>query len=73
MMVPIEGSSNIKAVEHNPASNTLRVEFHSGKVYEYADVSAEDHAAFLASSSKGSHFSKHIRSRHDCTPCEPAD
>lgn len=56
-------SSAIKAIGHHPETKTLRVEFVSGGVYDYPDVTVEDHQAILDSESKGRHIAKHIRSR----------
>ncbi len=73
-MEPIEGSSNIQAVEYVPAGDILRVQFQGGRIYRAVGVPAEEHAAFMASSSKGSYFAKHLKTRYDFTPeCEPAD
>lgn len=55
-------SSSIKSIGHE--GDTLHVEFASGKTYKYSSVSAEKHAALMAASSTGGHFSKHIRPHH---------
>jgi len=68
-MEPVE-SSNVKAVGHDPATSTLRVEFHKGGIFDYEGVTSEKHAAFMASASKGSHLHKHIRSAHLCKKYE---
>jgi hypothetical protein len=60
-MQPVE-SSNIKAIGHDPETSTLRVEFKNGGIYEFP-ASAEDHAALMASPSKGKHFYKHFRGK----------
>lgn len=65
--VPVE-SSNIKSIGHDPAANVLHVEFHgpAGKptrVYEYPNVSAEEHQNLLDAASLGSHFHRFIRGR----------
>ena len=54
-------STNIKAIGHDPATNTLRVEFRNGGVYDYSNISPEKHASFLTAASKGKHFHRHIR------------
>ncbi len=54
-------SSNIASIGYDAETATMHVEFHSGRVYEYADVPAEEHANLLAAPSVGGHFSKHIR------------
>lgn len=53
-------SSNIARIGYDPAARNLAVEFKSGGVYHHADVSPEDHAAFMAADSKGKHYNSHI-------------
>jgi hypothetical protein len=57
-------SSAIKSIGYDAESRTMHVEFNSGKVYSYSDVSPEKHAALLAADSIGGHFSKHVRGAH---------
>jgi len=70
-------SSLLAAVGYDAASRTLLLEFKSrkegepGKVYRYADVSAETYKKFLAAPSLGSHFLKQIKPNHACTKVEP--
>lgn len=63
-------STSIKSVGHDPATNTLEVEFSSGKVYRYANVPAEKHAELLAAESIGKHFGKSIRPNHTAVAVE---
>jgi hypothetical protein len=58
-------SSQIAAIGHDAASNTLAVKFSSGSTYHYSGVSAEDFAAFKDADSIGSHFGKTIRGKFD--------
>lgn len=51
---PVE-SSAIRSIGHDPQTNTLEVEFASGHVYIYSDVSAEQFTDFLSAGSKGKH------------------
>ncbi len=53
-MVPIEGSSNIKAIGYE--GNELRVRFKNGALYAAHGVPPEDHEHFMAADSKGKHF-----------------
>jgi hypothetical protein len=57
----VSGSTAIAAIGHDPESNTLHVEFHSGRTYAYPEVSADAHSRFMDAESKGAHFVKHIR------------
>ena len=66
---PVE-SSNIAAVGHDPETNTLRVQFRSGQVYDYQDVPAEVHAALINASSIGSHLHNHIKGKHSFVKLE---
>ena len=45
-MIPVV-SSNVAAVGYEPLSGTLRVRFHSGRCYDYYEVSPELHAEML--------------------------
>lgn len=57
-------SSAVKRIGHDAKTRTLRVEFHSGGIYDYPDVSADEHQAILDAESIGRHLSKHIRNRN---------
>lgn len=52
---PVE-SSMIRAVGYDPATETLEVEFNTGKVWQYLDVPAEVHRQLMASDSHGSYM-----------------
>lgn len=56
-------SSAIKAVGHDPATNTLRIEFLSGGVYDYSGVSADEHAELMSAESHGKHFHRNLRGK----------
>jgi hypothetical protein len=63
-------SSNLHSVGHDAATQKLHVQFlnsrdrtQPGKIYEYPNVSAEEHAALMAASSKGGHFHRHIKAK----------
>lgn len=57
-------SSNLKAIGHDPKTNTLRVHFQGGNIYHYHGVSAEKYAQLAASPSKGKHFVNHFKDKH---------
>jgi hypothetical protein len=63
-MQPLDGSSTIAATGHDAKSETLRIQFHSGGVYDYSGVPAEKHAALRNAASAGKHFHRHIRGKH---------
>ncbi|MEO6145908.1 MAG: KTSC domain-containing protein [Sulfuriferula sp.] len=60
-------SSQIKALGHCAATNTLRVEFKSGGVYDYQGVPAEKFTALTAAESAGKHLQQHIKPHHAFT------
>ena len=63
--IPVS-SSNIRAIGYDPDSLTLEIEFHSGPVYQYADVPEGEYDAMMAADSKGTYLNAHIRGRYSC-------
>ena len=61
-------SSSISSVGYDPKSQGLRVEFASGRTYEYAGVTPEEHDALVNSGSVGAHFTRHIRPHFEGRP-----
>lgn len=61
-MKPVE-SSTVSHIGHE--NGVLSVMFHSNPkiIYDYPDVTEEEHAAFMAASSKGSHHAKNFKGR----------
>ena len=53
-------SSNVKSLGFDREAGVLEVEYHSGKVYQYADVKPDEYAALLAAESKGRHLQRHF-------------
>lgn len=72
-LTPVE-SSQIHAIGHDPATNTLAVQFKGkngpGSVYTYANVPADMHAEMLAAKSIGTYFGAHLKSAPDKYPFE---
>jgi hypothetical protein len=59
--VPVD-SSSIASIGYAPEQEVLELEFRqSGVVYQYFDVPAEEHAAFLAADSKGTYLNRHFK------------
>lgn len=54
-------SSQLKSVGHDPATNKMHIEFKNGSIYEYDDVSADEHQSLMGASSVGSHFDAHVK------------
>lgn len=57
-------SSNIKSIGFEATNNVLEVEFHSGGIYKYRNVSQAIFDSFLKSSSKGSFFDQYIKDKY---------
>lgn len=65
-------SSQIGAIGHDPATNTLAMQFKSKKaapVYHYANVDAAMFEALKTAESVGSHFAKEIKAFPEKYPC----
>lgn len=61
-------SSNLHSVGYDPDAQSLEVRFKGkdgapGTLYRYEGVTAKEHAAFMASESKGTHFAQHIKQK----------
>lgn len=54
-------SSNIASIGYDAGGRILEVEFHDGGVYDYFDVPPEVFTDFMAASSKGQYFHRHIK------------
>jgi hypothetical protein len=68
-LTPVK-SSQIAAIGHDPSSNTLAIQFKSGKapVYHYANVGADLFEKFRSAESVGSFFYKEIKPHTDKYP-----
>lgn len=60
-------SSQFQAVAYDAATKKMRIQF-KNSVYEYDNVQPEDHAALMASDSKGSHFINTIKKQPEKFP-----
>jgi hypothetical protein len=58
-------SSNIASVGYHSASRTLEVEFTSGNVYEYKNVTPATALAFRKAKSKGQYFFANIKNKFE--------
>ncbi|WP_246051616.1 KTSC domain-containing protein [Panacagrimonas perspica] len=59
-MVPVS-SSNLSAVGYDATTQTLRVSFVDGGLYDYSGVPASVHASLMSASSHGAYFDAHIK------------
>jgi hypothetical protein len=61
----VVASTTLASVSYFPDRRLLELEFRSGAVYQYFDVSLHDYHELLAADSKGTYFNRHIR---NCFP-----
>ena len=54
-------SSNLSGVEWDKETETMRIAFRSGAVYEYSGVSEDVYEALKSSGTPGGYFSNYIR------------
>lgn len=59
-MTPVT-SSNITHIGYEPDTQTMRVEFRHGGVYEYDRVPPEAHQALMDAPSIGNHFAVEVK------------
>jgi hypothetical protein len=64
MLRVIVQSSVIASIGYSRSDETLEVQFHTGRVYQYERVPPERHAALMAAESIGSYFNENIRDRY---------
>ena len=57
-------SSNIRSVGYDAPSKTLKVEFHSGGLYQNPGVPETIYQGFIRAASRGSYFHDHIKGRN---------
>lgn len=66
-MRPVE-SSQIKAVGYDAAKKTLAIEFMSGGLYHYANVTPDMFSEMMLAPSLGSYFYKNIKANKEKFP-----
>lgn len=52
-MTPITGSSNVKGAIYNPREGILSVEFLSGDIFHYKNVTSAQHRDLMSAASPG--------------------
>ena len=57
-------SSNIRSVGYDPATDTLEIEFHGGRIYQYDGVPENVYRGLMAAPSHGSHFQANVRNTY---------
>jgi len=58
-------SSNLASVGYDSETQTLRIEFRSGGVYEYHDVPEAEYQGLMDASSKGSYHHQNIKNHYN--------
>lgn len=61
-------SAALKAYAYEPATQTLFIQFPSGNVYAYPEVSNDTWTAFQAAESKGKFYGQHIKGNFPGNP-----
>jgi hypothetical protein len=61
--IPVD-SSNITSIGYDEDSSTLEIEFHSGAVYQYFDVSFGVYEGLMEASSKGQYLAQNIKGHY---------
>lgn len=59
-------SSNLAQVGFDNTTNTLRISFTTGAVYDYFNVDEQVFRHLLQSPSKGRFFHRYIKNRYNC-------
>ena len=59
---PTNASSQIKSVGYDAKNATLEIEFPTGKVYQYFNVSEKEYNELMKAESPGKYFNANIKS-----------
>lgn len=62
-MKPVN-SSNLRSVGYNPLTETLTIQFHGGRIYEYYHVPQHIYEGLMFASSKGKYHHRHIKNSY---------
>ena len=60
-------SSNIRSVGYDPESSTLEVEFNTGSIYQYSNVTESEYEGLMNATSKGRYLNRNIKDRYQDT------
>ena len=63
--MPRVKSSVIAAIDYNPRTQVLEIQFHAGRTYEYLDVPPEICQSLLTADSIGKYFTENIRPNYE--------
>lgn len=56
-------STNVKSIGYDKIQKIMEVEFHTGGIYRYFDVTEQEHSALMKAESIGSHLMRNIRQK----------
>lgn len=70
MIMTEVSSSNLESVGYDPSTETLRIKFKSGGLYEYYTVPQDVYDGLMAASSKGKYFHDNIKDKYPYTKLE---
>lgn len=59
-------SSELKSVGYDHDTRMLEIDFHTGGIYQYADVPLNQFRQLMAAQSKGRYFNRNIRTKYPC-------
>ena len=62
-MKPVK-SSYLKSMGYDAEKSELRIEFNSGEMFDYFDVTPGEYDSLLSAESIGRHFSQNIKTQH---------
>ena len=63
-------SSNIRSIGYETTTQTLEIEFHGGRIYQYSGVGYAVYQGLMSATSKGSYFHSHIKDKYPFTRIE---
>lgn len=65
--IPAPPSKNVKYVAHDDETQTLRITFQNGRVYDYAEVDSNKADGFSSAESAGRYLQANIVNQHVAT------
>lgn len=58
-------SSSINSIGYDAETKILEVEFNTGAIYRYLNVTESEYAGLMDAESVGAYFSKHIKGKYE--------
>jgi hypothetical protein len=59
-------SSAMEAVGYDPTTRRMKIQFSSGKTYDFCGVPEHIHSGLMRAASKGAYYNDHIKDRYEC-------